>query len=134
MPEAKNDLLAFARCLERARQERARFFPADLFGEPGWSLILDLYIAHHERRMVNTSGACFGANVPQTTGLRWLEKLEAAGLIVRRPHPQDTRFVMIELSPDAVRRMSALLETMQSWIANGQSHAPDPAIRTNPIA
>lgn len=124
MPEASADLLAFARRLERARQERARFMPATLFGEPGWSLLLDLFIAHHEGRVVNTSGACFGANLPQTTGLRWLEKLDAAGLIARRPHPHDTRFVMVELTASGLTRMTATLDNMRSRIG----HAAEPAL------
>jgi hypothetical protein len=134
MPEGSAELVAFARRLERARQERQRFIPAELFGEPGWSLMLDLFIAHHEGRVVNTSGACFGANVPQTTGLRWLEKLDAAGLIARHSHPQDTRFVMITLSPDGLERMTAVLETFQSRIANGHAYVSAQAAGTNPIS
>lgn len=124
MAEASAELVAFARRLERARQERLRFFPAELFGEPGWSLLLDLFVAHHEGRVVNTSGACFGANVAQTTGLRWLEKLDAAGLIARHSHPQDTRFVMITLSPDGLKRMTAVLESFHSRLANGHAYEP----------
>ena len=124
MPEISAELLAFARGLERARQERVRFMPAQLFGEPGWALMIDLFIAHHEGRLVNTSGACFGANLPQTTGLRWLDKLDAAGLIARRPHPHDTRFVLVELTAFGLARMTATLDHFRSRI--GQ--APEPLL------
>jgi len=122
MPESVPDLVDFARRMERARQERALFISPEFFGEPGWSLMLDLFIAHHEGRVVNTSGACFGASIPQTTGLRWIEKLAAAGMIVRHPHPQDTRFVMIELSEDGLARMTALLSHVQARLVNGTAH------------
>ena len=89
------ELVQFAQHLQRARLERDEYSPSEILGEPGWSLLLDLFVAHHEGRLVNSSGACFGANIPQTTGLRWLEKLDSVGLIERQPHPQDTRFVMI---------------------------------------
>jgi hypothetical protein len=124
MPEVSAELLAFARGLERARHERERFMPAQLFGEPGWALLIDLFIAHHEGRMVNTSGACFGANLPQTTGLRWLDKLDAAGLIARRPHPHDTRFVLVELTVSGLARMTATLDHFRSRIAQ----APEPVM------
>jgi hypothetical protein len=124
MPEVSAELLAFARGLERARQERVRFMPAQLFGEPGWALLIDLFIAHHEGRVVNTSGACFGANLPQTTGLRWLDKLDAAGLIARRPHPQDTRFVLVELTAIGLARMTATLDHFRSRIRQ----APEPLL------
>ena len=111
------ELAQFAQHLQRARLERDEYIPSEILGEPGWSLLLDLFIAHHEQRLVNSSGACFGAGLPQTTGLRWLDKLDIAGLIVRHPHPRDTRFVMIELSPEGVRRMTAVLSRMVSRIA-----------------
>jgi hypothetical protein len=111
------ELVQFAQHLQRARLERDEYIPAEILGEPGWSLLLDLFVAHHEGRLVNSSGACFGAGLPQTTGLRWLEKLDLAGLIVRHPHPRDTRFVMIELSPEGVRRMTAVLSRMVARIA-----------------
>ena len=116
------ELVALARSFERARAELDRFFPQGLFGDPGWSLLLDLYIAHHEGRAVNTSGVCSGANVPQTTGLRWLDRLEAAGLIRRHRHAQDTRFVMVELSEMGLRRMTAFLEDTRDRIARGQAN------------
>ena len=126
MPESELDLVDFARRMERARQDRALFIPPEFFGEPGWSLMIDLFIAHHEGRVVNTSGACFGASIPQTTGLRWIEKLAAAGMIVRYPHPQDTRFVMIQMSAEGLARMTALLSHLQGRLANGRTH-PSPA-------
>jgi MarR family transcriptional regulator, temperature-dependent positive regulator of motility len=112
------ELVQFAKRLQRARQERDAYIPTAVLGEPGWSLLLDLFVAHHQGRVVNSSGACFGAGVPQTTGLRWLDKLDLAGLIVRHPHPRDTRFVMIELSPEGLQRMTAVLGRMQARIGN----------------
>ena len=119
-------LVGLAKALERGRHERELFFPPGLFGEPAWSLLLDLFVAHHEGRVLNTSGACFGANVPQTTGLRWLEKLDSAGLIERQPHPQDTRFVMIRLSAEGLARMTESMRNMQQRV---DAHRPVAAVR-----
>lgn len=118
------EVVQFAQRLLRARLERDEYLPAEILGEPGWSLLLDLFVAHHEGRLVNSSGACFGAGLPQTTGLRWLDKLEAAELIVRHPHPEDTRFVMIEMSAEGLRRMAAVLSRMLSRIADNRPHWP----------
>ncbi len=113
MAEARGDLVLFARWLERCRQERDSFFAADLSGEPGWSLLLDLFIVQGEGLAVTTSGACFGAGIPQTTGIRWLEKLDLAGLIERTPHAHDSRFIMIQLSAEGRRQMEKLLASMR---------------------
>src|SRR5688500_575199 len=112
------ELVQFAKRLQRARQERDAYIPTAVLGEPGWSLLLDLFVAHHQGRVVNSSGACFGAGVRQTSGLRWLDKLALAGLIVRHPHPRDTRVVMIEPSPEGLQRMTAVLGRMQARIGN----------------
>jgi len=103
------DLIQLAERLYKTRRARERFFPSDLFAEPAWDLLLDLYIAHHRKRVVSTSGACIAAGVPQSTGLRWLEKLETASLIIRTPCPIDHRLVLITLTDESVDRMSDLL-------------------------
>ena len=103
------DLTQLAERLYRGRRARERFLPSDLFGEPSWDLLLDLYIARHRNRIVTTSGACIGAGVPMSTGLRWLEKLEAASLIQRTPCPRDHRLILVTLTDEGVDRMSDLL-------------------------
>jgi hypothetical protein len=108
------NLVELAEKLYKARRIRERFFPAGLFAEPTWDLLLDLYIAHHRARIVITSGACIAANVPLTTGLRWLEKLEAAGVIRRSPSPADHRLVLISLTEQSLARMSDLLRQIAS--------------------
>jgi PAS domain S-box-containing protein len=98
-----------ARRLYKARRTRERFFPPDLFSEPGWDLLLDLYVAHHEARTVTTLSACIAANVPSSTGLRWVEKLEAMALIARSPCATDGRLALVELSADTIAQMTDLL-------------------------
>lgn len=72
-------------------------------------MLLDLYIAHHRDRIVITSGACIAAGVPLTTGLRWIEKLEEAGIIARSPSAADHRLVLISLTPESLEKMDQLL-------------------------
>jgi hypothetical protein len=97
-----------ARRLYHQRRRRERFFPSELFGEPGWDLLLDLYVARAEGRSVSTSSACIGAAVPQTTGLRWLTILEEMGLLLRTPSAGDERMRMVTLADEAFTRMTEL--------------------------
>ena len=116
------DLAALAKIVDRIRKRRDRHFPPWLIGEPGFSILLDLYLAQCEAREITVSGVAFGAGVPLTTGLRWLEKLESAGLIVRYAHPQDTRLSMVRLSDDGFGRMTASLSDMRAWIVEWLGH------------
>ncbi len=92
--------LALARKTYALRRKRGAIFSnPDLFGEPAWDILLDLFIAHAEGKNVSVSSACIGSAAPATTGLRWLGVLADEGLIERQPDPEDNRRVMVHLTP-----------------------------------
>lgn len=87
------------------RRLREDVFPAGLFADPAWDMLLDLYGAHIAQHRVPVSSLCVAAEVPATTALRWIGKLERKGLIRRERDPHDARRVFISLQPDAVDLM-----------------------------
>jgi hypothetical protein len=100
---------AAVRALIRARQARERFLPAELFGDPAWDMLLDLFVAHLDEREVSVSSLCIAARVPTTTALRWIRTLCDAGLFERRNDPADARRAFVSLSPEAAAAMAAYL-------------------------
>lgn len=84
---------ARAKALYRARRARERVFGthADLFSEPAWDIMLDLFIADAEGRRVSVSSACIASRAAQTTALRWIATMERRGLLVRANDPLDGR-------------------------------------------
>ncbi|WP_245647587.1 MarR family transcriptional regulator [Novosphingobium lentum] len=106
--------LILARELYAERRRRHRFFAPDLFGEPTWDLLLDLFIATSEERRVPTTSACIGANVPPTTALRWLRILESRGLIEREDDGRDGRRTFVRLSAKGMAAMDAFLGSTRS--------------------
>lgn len=80
------------------RRRRVKLFGADLFGEPAWDILLDLYIATETGKQISVTSACIGAAVPLTTALRWLTMLEARRLIVRENDDRDARRSYVRLS------------------------------------
>lgn len=90
------------------RRRRNKIFQSDeLFGEPAWDILLDLFIAAKERRRVSVTSACIGSAVPSTTALRWISILERLGFLTREADPGDARRVYVRLSP---RGYEAMLE------------------------
>ncbi len=87
----------------RARRMRAEYFEGDLFADPAWDMLLDLYAAELEHRQISVSSLCIAAAVPPTTALRWIGTLNEAGLFDRKADPSDRRRAYIALS-DAARR------------------------------
>lgn len=99
-PLGNSNHLALARKTYALRRKRAAIFGnPDLFGEPAWDILLDLFIAAGEGKSVSVSSACIGSAAPATTGLRWLAVLAEEGLIVRENDPDDSRRVLVRLTP-----------------------------------
>lgn len=93
------------RLYENRRKRGAIIGKYDLFGEPAWDILLDLYIAYARGLKVSVSSACIGSAVPSTTALRWLGVLQEAGLIVRENDSNDHRRMLVRLSNEAIERM-----------------------------
>ncbi len=91
----------------KLRRMREQHFPADLFADPGWDILLDLYAAKLEGKSVSVSSLCIAAAVPPTTALRWITSMTERGALVRRQDPNDARRVFIELSEDSEDRLRA---------------------------
>jgi len=99
-PRSTRNHLALARKTYALRRKRAAIFGnPDLFGEPAWDILLDLFIADGEGKTVSVSSACIGSAAPATTGLRWLGVLADEGLVVREEDQEDNRRVMVRLTP-----------------------------------
>jgi hypothetical protein len=108
-PPSAPGLGGFARELWRERRLRTRYFAADLFAEPAWDMLLDLYASAAEGRRLGVRGACRAACVPPTTGLRYVNALVARGLLVRREDVEGGYGVTVELAPAAWVEMTRLL-------------------------
>jgi hypothetical protein len=83
------------------RRRRDRYFPAALFADPAWDIMLDLFAAKLEGKRVSVSSLCIAAAVPATTALRWIGTMTEDGLLVREQDHNDARRVFIALSETA---------------------------------
>lgn len=114
-PAARSErrYLALARQAYALRRKRAAIFGnPELFGEPAWDILLDLYISHAESKSVSVSSACIGSAAPATTGLRWLGVLADEGLVVRENDPEDNRRVLVRLTAKGVTAMERFFDAV----------------------
>lgn len=94
----------------RARRLRERILPAELFADPAWDILLDLFAAGLEGKIVSISSACIASAVPPTTALRWLNKLEEMGMVQRTDDAEDARRAYVQITPTAQ-------DAIQHWLA-----------------
>lgn len=94
----------------KMRRRRDNAFKNDeLFADPAWDLLLELFSAHRGGWNMSVTNTCLAANVPSTTALRWIEILIDVGLAERVADPSDLRRKFIRLTPDAVTKLTKVL-------------------------
>ncbi len=114
-PRPARSHLALARQAYALRRKRAAIFGnPDLFGEPAWDILLDLFIAAGEGKNVSVSSACIGSAAPSTTGLRWLGILADEGLVLRENDPEDHRRVLVRLTAAGQAAMERFFEAVEA--------------------
>ena len=113
------------RSIIRARRLRERFFREDLFADPAWDILLELFQAESTQIRVTVSSLCHSAAVPATTALRWIKTLTEGGLLMRRMDPHDGRRVFIELTAVTSQTMHAYFNTLnETPQRNGRQALP----------
>lgn len=105
------------RSIQQARLDRIRFFPPELFADPAWDMLLELYAARLAELEVSVAQLCIASNVPATVALECLTTLEQKGLVERHPDPVDARRFSLALTERAVRAFTDYFAGMPPGIA-----------------
>lgn len=105
------DVLAIRSAIQ-ARSSRKRHFTSDLFADPAWDMLLELYAAALTQRKLTVSRLGGRSGVPMTTALRWMGTLEKRGLIERSHDRLDGRRVFLTLSQKGQDAMSAYFDDL----------------------
>lgn len=92
-----------------SRRSREHCFAANIFAEPAWDMLLDLFIQHHRGRAVSIHSLCIAAAVPATTALRWIGKLDDCGLVARERSARDNRVIHVALTAHGLAAMERYL-------------------------
>ena len=97
-----------------ARRRRADFFSPELFADPAWDMLLQLYALELKQQRISVSKLSISAAVPATTALRWINKLESDGLIRRDGDPMDARRYWISLTDAGSNAMRGYFDSASS--------------------
>lgn len=89
---------------------REKAIGADLFSDPAWHMLIDLYINHCRKRRVSVSDLCIASQTPATTALRWISVLERRDLIQKVADPADGRRWFVSLTATGLRKIEKALD------------------------
>ena len=81
------------------RRSRQCFLDDDLFCEPAWDILLDLFASAIEGRRISVTSSCIASGVPRSTAMRYLTELEERGLVRRSGSERDGRVNYLSLTP-----------------------------------
>ena len=93
------------------RKMRSRYFPTELFSDPCWEMLLDLYDAQLGSAEVTVTSLGAASGVPLTTALRRMEQLLAHGLIERVGDADDKRRTIVRLTDSGLTAVEGFFET-----------------------
>lgn len=100
--------------LKTIRRLRSQHFPSELFSDPCWEMLLDLYDAVLAGSEVTVTSLGAASGVPQTTALRRMETLQGHGLIARADDRDDKRRTIIKLTEPG---MAAVEKFFDNYLA-----------------
>ena len=80
------------------RRSRQCFLDGDLFCEPAWDMLLDLFASGVEGRNISVTSSCVASGVPRSTAMRHLAELEERGLVRRNGSELDGRVYHLSLT------------------------------------
>ena len=93
--------------LRRAREE---FFDRNLFSDPAWDIMLELYAARLGGRTVSIAELVASSFTPQSTLERWLAALEEHDVVIWSGNAPQLNDRSVSLCDDADSRMQSLIE------------------------
>jgi DNA-binding response OmpR family regulator len=97
--------------LKSIRRDRNVHLPPDLFSDPCWEMLLDLYDARLGGEEVTVTSLGAASGVPLTTALRRMEALQSHGLIDRVEDRDDKRRTIMKLTEQGVRAVDNFFES-----------------------
>lgn len=87
-----------------SRRGRERTFGRDLFADPAWDVLLELYAARLGRRRMGLQELAKSIDMPESTISRWITALAQRRWVIASDSEGS-----IELSPEAEREMNRVI-------------------------
>lgn len=98
-----------ARHMQFMRTKIIPLFPRDVLRDSALDMLLELFVAQFRNRDVCIKELIIVSGETSTSALRRIDRLEASGMLRRRPDPADHRRVAVALTEKGDDAMRAML-------------------------
>ena len=117
--------------MRKLRLKRNDVIGAELFSDPAWDMLLDLFASHDRGERVSAIALSLSSGVPQSTALRTIQRLEEKGLIVREGDPDDLRRSWIRATPEVLSGIATMAGLFAEAVT--ASASPQRPAMVNPV-
>ncbi|WP_091143540.1 MarR family winged helix-turn-helix transcriptional regulator [Novosphingobium sp. CF614] len=90
------------------RRKRDDLFKSDIFSDPAWDILLDIYISEKAGKAASVASTCAAARVPVSTGSRWITILVQNGYVARLDDPANAESALLSLTSTAHQALDTL--------------------------
>lgn len=90
------------------RRARSSILGGELFSDPAWDILLELYAAKLGHRKASLEELARSSGTPLSTTRRWVAALEGDGLAQQMRDPTEGAYTRISLTAEGVARMERL--------------------------
>jgi DNA-binding MarR family transcriptional regulator len=104
--------LELARKMQSMRARVVDLLPRDVFRDSAWDMMLELFVAEQQKRLVCVKELILVSGETSTSALRRIDRLEAAELLRRRNDPVDHRRVAVALTSKGNAAMCTMLHNL----------------------
>lgn len=103
--EENEALVNARRHLFDCKTRESVFGHPEFFGDPAWNMLVELFIAHEERRDLTAAQVCGRTDAALQTAHRWLAIMEREGLVMAVRATSDEADRQIFISPASIQNM-----------------------------
>lgn len=93
-----------------ARRGRDAVFGPDLFSEPAWDALLELYAAKLGRRRISLDDVARELDVPESTMARWIDVLTDQHIVETESDPVEPSRLWMSLTAEGQAKMKQLAD------------------------
>ena len=101
---------------KQIRAVRNGLFATGYFADVAWEVMVDLFVADTENRKLSIADLAERNDVPLSTLLRYLARMEKDELIYRIPDTHDKRRIFIKLTPVAKEKLMHVADSAKSTL------------------